>query len=143
MILDAQNTFSDSQALAGPATVVSTNVIDFSQDRDIGIGRPLVVLMVVKVAAAGGGTLTVTVQGDDNVGFASPGSVFVSQAIAAATLVAGNKQVFPVPADKITERFMRISYTLATMTSITVSTYILPADFVQNENVFAAAYSIQ
>jgi hypothetical protein len=143
MILDAQNTFSDSQALAGPATVVSTNVIDFSQDRDIGIGKPMVILMVTKVAAAGGGTLQVTVQADDNVGFASPGIVAQTQAIAAATLVAGNKQVIPIPADKLTERYMRLSYVLAVMTGITVSSYLLPADFIQNEGVFASAYSIQ
>lgn len=143
MILDAQNTFSDSQALAGPATVVSTNVIDLSQDRDIGIGRPMSILIVVKVAAAGGGTLTITVQADDNVGFASPGIAAVSQAIAAATLVAGNKQVIPLPADKLTERFIRLSYLLTTMTGITVSAYLLPSDFIQNEGVFASAYSIQ
>lgn len=141
MILDAQNTFSDSQALT--VTAVSTNVIDFAQDRDIGIGKPMVVMVVVKVSAAGGGTLTIDIQADDNVGFASPGIVATTGAIAAAALTAGQKKVIPIPPDKLTERFMRLNYTLATMTGITVSSYLLPADFVQNENVFAAAYSIQ
>lgn len=141
MILDAQNTFSDSQALVG--TAVSTNVIDLSQDRDIGIGRPMVIMTVVKVAPAGGGTLQIDAQADDNVGFASPAVAATTGAIAAAALAAGTKRVLPLPPDKLTERFLRLNYTMVTMTSITVSSYLLPADFVQNEGVFASAYSIQ
>ena len=49
MFLDAQNLFSDAQALT--ATAVGTNVIDLSQDRSIGNGEPMGVVFTVDVAA--------------------------------------------------------------------------------------------
>lgn len=122
MYVDAQQLFSDAQALT--VTAVSTNILDHSQDRNIGIGTPLVVVLSVDVSAAGGGTLTVAIQTDDNAGFASPGTAATTAAIAAATLVAGYIFAIPVPPDVLTERYMRLNYTLATMTGITVTSYL-------------------
>lgn len=122
MYVDAQQLFSDAQALT--VTAVSTNILDHSQDRNLGVGTPLVVIISVDVSAAGGGTLTVAIQADDNAGFASPGTVATTAALAAATLVAGYIFAIPVPPDVLTERYMRLNYTLATMTGITLTSYL-------------------
>ena len=48
MFLDGQNLYSDAQALT--ATAASTNLIDHGSDRDLGIGEPLVAVIVVDVS---------------------------------------------------------------------------------------------
>lgn len=141
MYVDAQQLFSDAQALT--VTAVSTNLIDHGQDRNLGIGTPLVVVVGVDVSAAGGGTLTVAIQADDNSGFASPATVMTSAALAAATLVAGYIFVLPVPADTLTERFMRLNYTLATMTGITVTAYLAMLLQVYAAPQYAAGVTVQ
>jgi Bbp16-like protein len=139
--VDAQNLYSDAQALT--VTAVSTNVIDHGQDRNIGIGTPLGIVITVDVSAAGGGTLTVTLQADDNVAMSSPATVATTAAIAAATLVAGYQFVIPVPPDTLTERFSRLNYTLATMTGITLTAYMAPIDQIQNAPMYAAGVTVQ
>lgn len=135
--IDAQQLFSDAQALV--ATAVSTNIIDHGSDRNIGIGEPLLVLVTIDVAAAGGGTLTIAVQSDDNSGFSSAGTVATTVAIAAAALGLGARVLIPIPPDTGTERYMRLNYTMATMTSITVTSVLIPARFAPTgENVFYA-----
>jgi hypothetical protein len=135
--IDAQQTFSDAQALT--VTAVSTNIIDHGADRNIGIGEPLAVLLTVDVAAAGGGTLAIAVQSDDNSAFSSPGTVTTTTAIAAAALTLGARIVIPIPPDTATERFMRLNYTLVTMTGITVTAELTPMRFIPTgENVFYA-----
>lgn len=134
--VDAQNLYSDAQALT--VTAASTNIIDHGQDRNLGVGEPLVVVVTVDVAAAGGGTLTIAIQADDNSGFASPGTVATTAAIAAAALTAGALVVIPVPPDLATERFSRLNYTMATMTGITVTAYLTRANMVQNAIQYAS-----
>lgn len=52
MILDAENQFSDSQALSGTAGVtLGSNVIDLGVDRSIGNGEPMAVIFNVEVTA--------------------------------------------------------------------------------------------
>ena len=63
MRIDAQNLYSDAQAITADAA--STNSIDHGSDRNIGLGEPLSVVIIVDVAAAGGGTLAITIQTDD------------------------------------------------------------------------------
>jgi hypothetical protein len=136
-IIDAQQTFSDAQALT--VTAVSTNIIDHGGDRNIGIGAGLGILLTVDVAAAGGGTLTIVVQSDDNAGFSSPGTVATTAAIAAAALTLGARVIIPIPPDTATERFMRLNYVLATMTGITVTAVLQPLAYMPTgENVFYA-----
>lgn len=142
MYIDAQQEYSVAQALAGPATVVSTNAIDHSQNRRLGIGEPLVVVVTVGVAAAGGGTLTVTLQADTTSAFGAPVSVGVTPALAAAALIAGFKFLIPIPADVNLTRWTRLSYVLATMTGITVTAFITLASAVQNEVYYPAGVAI-
>lgn len=65
MILDAQLQFSDSQAVT--AAAASTNIIDLSENRDIGTGEDLYVVVTCEVAmtdASSDSTLTVSLEGD-------------------------------------------------------------------------------
>jgi hypothetical protein len=136
-IIDAQQTFSDAQALT--VTAVSTNIIDHGGDRNIGIGTGLGILVTVDVAAAGGGTLTIAVQSDDNSAFSSPGTVTTTAAIAAAALTLGARVIIPIPPDTATERFMRLNYTMATMTGITLTAVLQPLNMMPTgENIFYA-----
>ena len=138
--LDAQNQFSDAQALTADAA--STNSIDLSQDRNVGVGEPLCVFLVVDVAAAGGGTLAIVVQADDNSSFSSAATVTTTAALAAATLTAGARVVIPIPPDALTERYMRLNYDLTTMTGITVTAQLMPLSMVPTEQVYAKGYTI-
>lgn len=136
-IIDAQQLFSDAQALT--VTAVSTNLIDHGGDRNIGIGAGLGILLTVDVAAAGGGTLTVVVQSDDNAAFSSAGTVATTAALAAAALTLGARVIIPIPPDTATERYMRLNYILATMTGITVTAVLQPMMYMPTgENVFYA-----
>lgn len=144
MIIDAQNTFSDAQALTGTSAVVSTNIIDLGSDRNIGVGEPLAVLLTVDVTA--GGTtpsLVVTVQADDNASFSSATTVLASPSLVAASLVAGAQFVYLLPADNSTERYIRLSYTQSgTSPTVTVTSSLQPASAIQNVNYYPSGYTI-
>lgn len=141
MYIDAQQEYSVAQALT--VTAVSTNAIDHSQFRRLGIGEPLVVLVTVGVAAAGGGTLTIALQVDTTSAFGSPVTEATTGAIAAAALTAGAKVVLAIPADLGFTRWSRLNYTLATMTGITVTSFITLASMVQNEWYAPAGITVQ
>lgn len=141
MYIDAQQQYSVAQALV--ATAVSTNAIDHSQDRNLGIGEPLVVLVTIGVAAAGGGTLAVALQTDATSAFGSPVTVATTAALAAAGLVAGAKIVLPIQADLLVNRWTRLNYTMVTMTSITVTAELTLASMVQNEWYAPAGVTVQ
>src|SRR5690242_14806871 len=97
MIMDAQLLYSDAQALA--ATGVSTNVIDHSQDRDLGIGEPMVVV-VSSDAALTGTNGQVQLQSDSVVGFGSAVVVAQSAVYTPATLPLGTRIALALPPDK-------------------------------------------
>lgn len=140
MYIDAQQQYSQSQALV--ATAVSTNAIDHSKDRNIGIGNPMCVVISVGVSAAGGGTLTITLQADTTSAFGAPVTVATTTAIAAANLTAGTQIVLGIPADLTMDRWSRLNYTMATMTSITVTAELQPANAVQNVVYYPAGTTI-
>lgn len=146
MIIDVQQQFSAAQALVG--TAVSTNSVDLgppnttAAERRIGTGEPMAVLVTIGVGAVGGGTLTVDVQTDDNSAFSSAAIHTTSGAIAAAALGIGAKLVIPLIPGKITERYMRLNYTMVTMTNITVSAELQPLASIQNEQVYPKNFVI-
>lgn len=87
MILDAQNLFSDAQAVTAAAG--STNTIDLGIARDIGTGQALYVALNVDVAMTDSGsdsTLTVTLEGDSTTSFTPDGTqdLFIVPATSAA-----------------------------------------------------------
>ncbi len=138
MIIDAQLLYSDAQALT--ATAASTNLIDHGQDRNIGQGEPLAVVVVVDVAldrTTADETYSVTIQTDDNAAFSSATTVATHSL---TTYAAGSKFVIAIPPDTITERFTRLSYTLGGTTPTgTVTAFMQPLRMVGvGENVYYA-----
>lgn len=121
MIYDAQTRFSYAQAVT--ATAASTNVIDLlaagipygndvALSRDLGIFDIYLRIQVV-TAFATLTSLKVAVQTDDNSSFSSATTVLETEAIPAASLVAGyqfNINEFPL---KTSERYVRLYYTVA------------------------------
>ena len=141
MYTDAQNLFSDAQALTG--TAVSTNVIDLGSDRNVGQGEPLAVVLVTDVSAdfaSANETYQIDLETDDNVGFSS--AVVISRRIpAAAILLAGSKLVMPIPHDN--ERYLRLNYTLGgTTPSWTVTAFVVPMSMIQADEKYPDAITI-
>ena len=126
MILDRENAFSQSQALTGTSLVPSTDVIDLSQVRQIGQGNNLPELVLNFEAAPGGTTPTITValQTDDNVGFASP-TTLITYLSAVTTPAASTQFIFNIPQQGI-ERFIRLAYTQGgTSPTTTLSAHLI------------------
>lgn len=140
MIIDSQQLFSDAQALTG--TAASTNLIDIAQERRIGTGEPMAVVVSVDVALAGTSpTLAIAVQSDDNSGFSSAATITSSQTISSAA--AGSKFVLPIPSGLSTERYVRLNYTLGgTSPTVTVTAFLQPASMIQNDAYYADAITI-
>jgi hypothetical protein len=139
MIIDAQLLFSDAQALT--ATAVSTNLLDLGADRNIGIGEPMAIVVCFDVAAdrtTGDETYAVTVQADDNSSFSSAATV--TGPFSMLTYAIGTKFVIPLGMDTLTERYLRLSYTLGgTTPSVTVTAFLQPMHMVSaGETVFYA-----
>lgn len=119
MIFDQQTLLSDAQAIT--ATAVSTNVIDLGPIktgivRDIGKGKqiPLLIQVTEQFTAAGAGTLTVSLQVDDNEAFSSAKTVWTSPALALATLKPGFIVIPEYIPRGTDERYMRLNYVVAT-----------------------------
>lgn len=121
MIFDKQTQFSAAQAIT--ASAASTNVIDllaagipYGDDaalaRDQGLFNiPLLIQVVTAFATLT--SLKVAVQTDDNSSFTSATTVLETEAIAAASLVAGYQfNIDRVPL-KTTERYVRLYFTVA------------------------------
>lgn len=111
MILDAQNQFSDAQAVT--AAAASTNIIDLGSARNIGVGENLYVQVNVDVAMTDAGsdsTLTVALEGDSSTSFTPDGSqqLFIIPAVSAA----GAKFYARIQPDFASNfRYMRLFYT--------------------------------
>ena len=113
MYVDAQAEFSDSQAVT--ATAASTNIKDLkSVLNDLGSGEVLYFSSNLTVAMTDTGsdsTMAVTLEMDDNEGFTSPTAV---QTIGTylATSAAGTKLEAQLQVGQLTERFLRVKYTI-------------------------------
>lgn len=134
MFIDRQNLVSDAQALT--VTAASTDFIDLGQERRLGIGEPMCVVISADVALAGTTpTFVATLQSDDNTSFSSAASLAVSPTF--SSFAAGAKYVLPIPPGIATERYIRVNYTLGgTTPTITVTTAVMPMSMVQNDAVF-------
>ena len=114
MILDKQNTFSAAQAIT--VTAASTNIVDLGNDdslvQAINEKGQIDVLVQVQTAFAGGTSLTISFQTDDDSAFGSPTTVFSTAAILTATLALGYQIPFAVPVT-INEQYCRLYYTIS------------------------------
>ena len=142
MILDSLLQFSNAQALT--ATAVSTNVIDLSSDRDIGIGEPMAAVVTVGVAAdytTTDETYQFTLQTSTDEDFTSPITVVASAAINGDELAAGAKVVLPMGFDN--KQYLRVNYTLAgTTPSVTVDAFLQPLRMIDGNVIYADGYDI-
>ncbi|OBU70452.1 hypothetical protein A9K58_00430 [Stenotrophomonas maltophilia] len=130
MILDAQNEFSNSQAVT--ATAISTNVIDTGTDqnpvKDLGALEPifLVVQVDTTFAAAGAATLAVSLESSAAAGLTSANVHFNTGALALAALTAGTTlAVVALPSGDYL-RYLGVRYTVGTgpMTAGAVSAFL-------------------
>lgn len=157
MILDAQNLFSDAQALTG--TAISENVIDLSQARSIGNGEPLCVLFVVDVAAdqtTGDEDYTFDVKYASNVGLTAGEELLGRRVFESGTptapaqdadlLVAGYRFYIPLPATLASEdeRYLGVEYTLAgTTPTLTITSALMPMSMIDSNLInYANGYTI-
>lgn len=107
MYLDNQTLLSDAQAITGNAT--STNIIDFSTDRDMGKGAPVKLLVQVAEDFNNLTSLNIKVETDDNSSFLSATTLVETGEIALASLVQGYIAALHV-VPRGTQRYMRLSY---------------------------------
>ncbi len=122
MIIDSRLEFSDAQAVT--ATAASTNIVDLTQDRDIGPGSPMWVICQLDVAADAGNsdeTYSVGLETDDNASFSS--AAVISTFTFTRGDAAGTRKVIGVPYGN--ERYVRLNYTVGgTSPSMTVSAWL-------------------
>jgi hypothetical protein len=110
MYVDAALLFSDTQAVT--AAAASTSSIDQGAARDLGIGRPLYVVIVVDVAMTDGSsdsTLTVALYGDSTTTFTPDGQQ--SLVTIPALTAAGTKFVIPIAPEMTSYRYLTLQYT--------------------------------
>lgn len=156
MILDSQLQFSDSQALT--ATALSTNVINLSADRNIGVGEPMAVMVNVEVAAdqtTGDEDYMFDLETASDAGITTARKllgrrIFESGTPAAPAenadlLVAGFTFAIPIPPGGLaeSEQYLGLRYTLAgTTPTITVSAFLVPLSTIEKANVYADGITI-
>jgi Bbp16-like protein len=156
MFIDAQNLFSDAQAVTADA--VGTNVIDLLADRSIGNGEPLAVFFQVDVAAdqtTGDEDYTFEVEYASNAAQSTGRQLIGRRAFESGTptapaqdadlLVAGYVFYIPIPPTKLTEseRYLGIRYDVTgTTPTITVTAGLIPMKFAQAENVYPDGITI-
>jgi len=108
MYIDAKLLFSRDQVLAGDAP--STNTLDFTDPRRIGVGENLYIVVVAKTALTG--TLQVNLESDDDDSF--PSAVVRDIGSFVVTAPAGTALVYRInPADMV-EQYARLDLNNAT-----------------------------
>lgn len=136
MYMDNQLLFSDAQALT--AAAASTNYIDLGgASRDVALGRPIYFNLNVDVAltdASSNSTVTVALEQDDNTSFSSATAIQTLCTIA-ATAAAGTVYRAVVAPGIITERYLRVYYT---MNNGDLSTGTVTAGFVLDQGQWTA-----
>ena len=110
MWIDSRLEFSDAQAVT--TTAPSTNVVDTVVPRNIGKGETLYVVVSVDVAVGGTTpTFDITLETDDNVGFASAATVgTIGPQITDVNGTLGAKFVQAIPYSGY-EQYIRLQYT--------------------------------
>lgn len=142
MILDAQNSFSNGQAVTGAGATPSTDSVDLGAIRQMGVGEPLYVVVNVPVGAGGTTpTLSVGIQTDDNSAFSSPATLSTSPVYPAAQIGAGAQFVYPLPVSGM-ERHLRLLYTLGgTSPTITLDAHLVTS--AQLAALYPSGWAIQ
>ncbi|MEE9532739.1 MAG: hypothetical protein V3W52_17305 [Syntrophobacteria bacterium] len=156
MFLDAQNEFSDGQAVT--VTAVGTNVYDLSLDRSIGNGEPMAVLFTVDVAAdqtSSDEDYTFQVEYASNAAQTTGRQLMGERIFESGTptapaqdadlLVVGFRIIIPIPPTTLdeSEGFIGIRYvTAGSSPTITCSAYLQPMSMITSTNDYASGYDI-
>jgi hypothetical protein len=112
MYVDALLLFSDAQAIT--ASAESTSYIDLGAARDIGVGKPLYVVIIVDVAmtdVSSDSTVTVSLYGDSETTFTPDGSQTL--VVIPALTAAGTKYVIPIAPGLTNYRYLELYYAVA------------------------------
>jgi hypothetical protein len=110
MYVDALLLFSDAQAVT--AAAASTNYLDQKSARDLGVGKPLYIVIVCDVAMtddSSNSTLTVALQGDSSTTFTPDGSQTLVT-IPALTAI-GTRFVIPIAPEMTKFQYLQLYYT--------------------------------
>ena len=156
MLIDAENRFSDSQAITADA--VGTNVIDLGADRSIGNGTPMAVLFTVEVDAdqtTGDEDYTFEVEYASNAAQTTGRQLIGRRAFESGTptapaqdadlLVAGFSFAIPIPPTRLTEseRYLGIRYDVTgTTPTITMSAVLVPLSMVDAQAIYPKGYTV-
>ena len=142
MMTDALLQLASAQAVT--ATAFSTNTIDLSQNRDIGMGSDLYAVVTVDAAATAAGAATVNFQvvTSANANLSSPTIIGQTDAIAKTELTLGRKPIaIPIPAaallaQPIGQRYLGLQFTVGTgpLTAGSFSVAIVNSDVAMNKN---------
>jgi hypothetical protein len=146
MITDALLQLASAQAFS--ATGFSTNTVDLGNPsvlRNIGDGKPLVVLIAVTTAADatdGNETYQFDFVQSSNANLSSP-DVLESRVVARGSLTLGTQVIVPIPQGSVTKRYIGMQLTLGgTTPSISVTMDIMPADMIERFTAYAKGYTI-
>ena len=156
-MIDAQNLFSDEQAVTSSA--VGTNVIDLGAARSIGNGEPLAVVFCVNVAAdqtTGDEDYTFDVEYASNAAQSTGRKLIGRRVFESGTptapaqdadlLVSGFSFAIPIPptAASEDEQYIGIRYvTAGTSPSITCTAFLQPMSMIDSAKIsYAAGYTI-
>ena len=144
MVLDLEHVYSSAQALT--ATADSTNLVDHGIASNLGSGEPLAFVVSLTVVAddtTGDETYTAQLQMDTEVTLASP--VVIEACLITITRgdAAGTRYVRHLPPSLSFQQFTQVVYTLGgTTPTVTVDAFLIPASFLQDEQVYADAVTI-
>jgi len=130
MYVDNLLKLSEDQALLTGGTD-STNVIDLSNDRDIGKGETMAFVVSVSVdadVADANETYQFQLETDDNAAMTSS-TIVAGGIVAGADLTAGSIHAFPI--NLTNEQFLQGVYTLGgTTPGVTIDSWVAPLDTV-------------
>ncbi len=156
MFIDAENQFSDAQAVT--ASAVGANVIDLSQDRSIGNGNPMAVVFTVDVAAdqtTGDEDYTFDIEFATNAAQTTGRQLVGRRVFESGTptapaqnadlLVAGFKFAIPLPPTTLaeSEQYLGIRYvTAGTSPTITVTAWLTPMNMIDASVSYPNGYTI-
>lgn len=145
MNLDSTLQFSDAQALSSVGSTISTNAIDLTDSREIGIGEPMALLVVITVAAdfaTTDETYQFVLQTDSTDSFSSPTTVVDSGAINGDLLTAGKRVVLPMGFTN--DQFLRVNNVLAGTTPlVTIDSFLQPLNMIDGDVIYPNAYTIE
>ena len=139
MFIDAFLLFEDGTVSASGA---STNVVDLSSDRNVGIGEPLSVVLAFSAIdnADADETYQVTIETASDEAFTVPSTI---STVTVDRDLGEGRAVLPLPADLSADQFLRLQYTFGgTTPSATLKAFLTKQDMIDNYVAYADGFTI-